>query len=347
MNSHSMTRRCLAVAAAAMAASACAGPTTPINATLKEFPQNVRIADAQTDVVAAPLPPSAPALTGGPIAPPTFTQVPHAVPSFPPPPRLPTQTCAPATAAAHAAVPAGNGVQKAPAVAAYTYRTSGKHTAGGANAGVTDYPATGQRQVGRAVDTTGSGPLKQFDYQVLVTLGSNRTLTTYRVVPQPVNDAVPNDPAPGLYVAAIQTFDSAGKAVSTFKPSPPMTVVPFPAKEGATFKVASVDTSTGVSVSYDGTVGKQKEVDACGTIIDTREVAHKGTISVGTCGAAVCNSAESKQTMTSSFSATYDLAFQYGGLSVQDHIHVDGVGLDAPYTDDLTGVISTLPAEAP
>jgi hypothetical protein len=120
-----------------------------------------------------------------------------------------------------------------------------------------------------------------------------------------------------------------------------MLVMPFPADQGTAFHVQATDPATGTTMTYDGSVGPHVVVDACGQVIDTRSVTHTGAISIGGCHTSACTGDASAA--TTEFTATYDIAMQYGGLSVRDNSHVDGLGLDAPFTDDLSGVINTVP----
>jgi hypothetical protein len=326
--------------------AACAGPSTPINASLKSFPQNVRIGAAivPPDAI-APIPPSAPRLSGGPItlpvpvAAPTGAVLPSVAPAAPP------VACPKAGLSETPLLAAGADISAAPPVSAYSYRTRGKHTVGGSQASTVDYPETATRVVGKArADTGPTGALKSFSYDVGAVLGTNRTVTTYQVIPL---SSTPADPATsgaaGLYISAIKTVDSKGAVTASFVPQPPMLVLPFPADQGVSFNVSSVDPMNGTTITYSGVVGAHVVVDACGKVIDTRAVTHTGTISVGGCGSAACPDGRSSSGEPTSFTGVYDIATQYGGLSVQDKVHVDGVSPVAPFTDDLSGVISRVP----
>lgn len=332
-----------------LAATGCAGPSTPINASLKAFPQNVRIGAAIIKAPPiAPLPPSAPQFTGGFVAPPRGDVPRPIATSTTPSAQLVTATpvasCMKAGPGVTPLLAAGPAVEGRPAPSTYAYRTSGKHSVGGAQATTVDYPEHGTRVVSPSRDDTdAAGALKAFSYDVTVTLGKNRTVTTYRSVTVGSSVSQPVTRDPGLYVTEMKTLDERGLAQSSFKPQPAMMVLPYPADQGTEFTVSSVDAASGITVAYRGEVGPHVVVDACGKVVDTRSVTHTGTISVGSCGSTSCAGGEVEPGDTTSFVGTYDIATQYGGLSVQDQVHVEGVGLDAPFTDDLTGVISSVP----
>jgi hypothetical protein len=343
-----VTRRVLVLSLVLLLTAGCSGPRTDIDATLREFPQKVRLKAASIDEPAiAPLPPSAPQLTGGlsPLATPvTLAVAPpdnRTTTTLPAPP-LPCPKAGPGVTALLAA---GTGVTAPPEKGTYAFRTAGKHVVGGAQAGTVDYPKTSTRVVANPKKEAGvAGGSATFAYDVIVALGSNYTLTSYRVVPM---SDVTTLPAPGLYITLIATADAAGKITSQFVPVPSMLLLPFPADQGSTFNVASTDggRANGTTMTYSGLVGDHVRVDACGAVIDTRSVTLTGRVAGQSCGTSACGStAGSGATSTADFIATYAIATQYGGLSVKDEIAVQGGGLGAPFNDELSGVINAVPA---
>lgn len=63
-----------------------------------------------------------------------------------------------------------------------------------------------------------------------------------------------------------------GKEKAVFNPTPPITMMSLPAKEGATWNSAGIDTDTGTSMIVQGEIEKREPVDVCGTLIDTWRV---------------------------------------------------------------------------
>lgn len=331
-------------------ASACSGPSTQIDASVREFPQKIRLAAADIPEQAiAPLPPTAPPLVSG-ITPAPIIRVPTPT-TFPtttvPTSSAPTTTttvpaCPTAGPEVTALVASTDTITMPPQPATYEYRSEGQHTATGANAGTTAYPDTSTRTVGEATETTAAdGTVTGFTFDVDVVMGDHRTITTYLV--HHGSDLSPMEA--GLYVTNIQTLDPSGAEESSFTPVPPMLILPFPALEGTTFSVTTSDAASGTVLQYTGEIGDHVRVDACGEVIDTRSVTIDATINLGSCTTPACTGEQPPPAMT--FTAEYDIATQYGGLSVRDHVRAQGETVDAPFVDELTNTISRVPDEPP
>jgi len=287
--------RTLAVAAAlalALTSAACAGPHKPFELGLKEVPSDLLLGDqAKHTALPAQLPPTAFLLTD--LAPPPLPA--RAVETLPPP--IPDVVARPSLCPAldplaPAKRPVTLDIAAPPVPATYAYRTAGQVLDGG---GGRTLGNTATHTVGN-VQTLGPG---EFTFDVTVRQDTSTTTTTYHVVPR--TSAVV---APGLYIAKV---DSG--ALVPFQPKPELLLVPFPALPGTTFNGAGSDGAT--TITFDGLVDLTERVDACGQPVD-------GIVVRLSNGRASSARPEPGTAGAETFTATYVIATQYGGLSIRD-----------------------------
>lgn len=309
-NGWGCSRRRLAGPAAlalALVTTGCGGPDVPFDVTTKEIASDIVMGDGDKKVPPVPLPPTgldvSLAPREGAIAPPRF--IPDRTPD-PTPVSNPTTTaqplpaCATASPFAAPALAAELHVDDMPAAATYAYRNEGTATVSGVNASEERYSAPSSRQV-LAVERTPEG----FRFDVLATLGDTVTRTSYRVNRI---GALPGEQ--GLFITAVHTTEPDG-SVHLFEPTPPVTLVAFPAESGATWRGTAVDAGNGVILRYEGSVGPLQRVDACGQLIDAVSVTLKGELFES-----------GRESPGVQFTATYAVATQYGGLSVKDDVDI-------------------------
>jgi hypothetical protein len=91
---------------------------------------------------------------------------------------------------------------------------------------------------------------------------------------------VPNDPEGGLVLKRIDMLDSNGKGIGTYFDADPsgadgagggLMILPLPVQPGTTINSAAAD-SQGNPLTFQGTVGQRKRIDACGDRIEGWEV---------------------------------------------------------------------------
>lgn len=308
----------VALLVAASTLAGCAGPREDVDVGIREFPSDVLLGEPDAPVVApAPVPPTAVVLTG-----PFLGDVPTAGGGGPttsvsrPRTSTPggsTSTTTPRAAArcpaadplAAPAAVADNRSTTPPVAATYTFRNDGTFDVSGPNARKGVFPSSSTRSV-RNVRTVANG----FTYEVAAELAGTTTTTRYQVIP---TSDVPGEA--GLYIAAVRT-EAPGATTSSFSPPLPLKLLEFPAIPGISYTSAGTDPATATSMSFTATIGNKVRVDACGTPLDAIKV----DLTSGRVDGPGTNV---------EFTATYAIATQFGGLSVQDTINVTGrEGLD-------------------
>lgn len=291
--------------ASVLTASSCGGPDVPFEVAMKEVPSDVVLGAPEEKPSPVPLPPTALdvalAPRGGSVGPPRFRPEPA---SFGP---TSTTTTAPAPPACPAAdrhdVPALAAelyVDELPAPATYEYRNEGTITVGGVDASLERYSVLSTRRVQDVRSTPGG-----FTFDVLATLGDTATLTSYRVVR---DGPLPSDP--GLFITSVTTTEADG-SVHRFQPLTPVTLLKFPAENGATWAGAAADGANGVTMTYQASIGEKQRVDACGSLVDAVAVTLTGEIVEG-----------GREHPAARFTALYAVATQYGGITVMDDVDI-------------------------
>jgi hypothetical protein len=321
-----MNRRTLRTVLAgplAVAVLSGCGPSTPISLDVNKVSLDIGGGQppAQPPQVAPPPSATAPA------------SLPQAQLPLPTPPSAPTTTptlpslC---PAADQFAVPALNAdplIAHAPKPATYVYRQKGQWVATGALAGKLPAPPLGERTI------TAGSTTKGYDFAVAEQAGAMTRTTAYNLVSP---SSLPTDPAGGLYLAALQWKDMLFGTV-TFRPTSPMLFLQTPVVQGESFTSTGADPQHKTSMLLRGQVAGKKRVNACGKIIDTWQLEVTEVL-----------------TTTSTvvrITATYDIATQYGGISVRDVSHVTGNNVTASGvlvsgatpTSDLTATINQRP----
>lgn len=303
-----MTRiRLLKVIAVGAATAACAGPTAPIDVGSKDVSIDLLLGAKVKKVAEAPLPPIVMP------APSVF------FPGLPPAARPATTTsttafvdpgpCPEADPLKPPVRVAGNKVPGPPKAATFSYRTTGKLVSGGANhTEVVLDPRSAVKVEPSAVDPAGN-----FTFDMTVENGKTETTTTtYRVITTEAGASVPpgvvpNDaPRPsgstaGIYLARVATSGNVKPFLPQF---PGIQVVRLPLDLGTTFDAAGTDGTT--TMSWRSTVKEKRNVDACGTPLDSYVIElTNGRITSG----------EDAEALT--FTSTIWLGSQFGGLPLR------------------------------
>lgn len=328
-------RRVVAGGLLLLLTTACAGPDRPLRVDFKEVPSNV-VLGAQGSpspaVVVAPSPGSQPpAFTLPPppsvvtLPPPTFQVPDPARPMAPPLPQPTAVPCPVADPLKGPAVEAPASVELRPAKAQYVFRNVGSFEVSGADARRGAFPALSLRTV--------SGPLETptgFLFDVAESLGDITTTTTYDVVQrQPVGSPF----APGLYIARITSKDSSGQS-SVFEPTPELRLAAFPLVRGARLESRGVDPRTQTAMSFVSTVTGKARVDACGELLDSF----------------VLDLTEGRllsPTQDLTFTSTYAIGTQYGGLVLREAVAFAGRDGDTGVSRTNTSTVSQVPRAQP
>ncbi|HEV7680323.1 MAG TPA: hypothetical protein VGQ42_17315 [Candidatus Dormibacteraeota bacterium] len=212
-----------------------------------------------------------------------------------------------------------------PAPGTYPFRHSGKLTTnpGTPSQKVAQLPDSGTRQV---TNVSAVGSAQDFSYDVVDSYNSVVTTTSYHLYPQGATGALPagNGVAPGVYITSVVTADM------TFTPlAPGLEIFPFPASPSATWSSVGTDPlgttvvmgPTASDPKATGSVVNHVRVNACGTPLDAWEATMQGEAQYARGG----------PNSRVDFTLTIDMATQYGGIIVGDH-------LVEHYTDQKTGV---------
>lgn len=317
-------KRLLAFAAVlALTTSACGGPDVPFGVSTKEVASDIVMGAADEKPAPVPVPPTALDVSLAPregtVAPPRFT--PPRTPSPPTTTAPPAPACPAASPYEAPALAAELQIDAMPAAAVYAYRNSGTVTVTGVDASEEHYSLPSTRQV-LGVEQTADG----FRFDVVATLGDTVTRTSYAVNR---TGALPGQQ--GLFITAVHTTEPDG-SVHLFEPTPPVTLMPFPAENGATWRGASVDGENGATMRYEGSIGPRQRVDACGKLVDAVSVTLKGeTFESG------------REEQAAQFKAVYAIATQYGGLSVQDEVDITRAHSTGAVNRQNTATIDRVP----
>jgi len=343
-----MRRVVLLVPALAVAVTACSGPTTPIDIGVKNLATSFHYGLVQGVVAAPNVPGAAPPPPMGPFLPSRDFTLGKPRASAPPPPIVPPALCPAASPAAIIKVAATTIMAKPPVAASYSYRSQGSYKDNAGNAGA--YPTRHTRQV-RNPQTLSGG---EFTFQVLTTIGFQRSLTTFHYVPPtPASySAAGPQPVAGLYLTA-DVREQGGEVKSSFTPAGRgLLLLPVPALRGQVWHSTATDPVTGVTQFVTGTIGAKKLVNACGEVVESVPVHLDGDIKISQGGISPTEidtqqdpgGQEVSPDGGLRFTADYFFAPQYGGLIVQDHVQTAGHLNKSNLKTDLLSTIDALPA---
>jgi hypothetical protein len=179
-----------------------------------------------------------------------------------------------------------------------------------------DQPAPGSDQVdGSYVDYT------------LVTGFSATTYTEFDFRLAPNNSATP-----GLLLTGMKWRDSV-RGNFDFVPQAPMQFLQTPVSINNSWQSAGWDPIDQTSVELQAQIPKKDTVNACGTPLDTYQVAITGTII--------------SPTFQLSWTADYDIGTQFGGLILAEHVKLSGPdrvqNTGDSYAYDETSIINSVP----
>jgi hypothetical protein len=296
-----MSRRVgvLCAAVALVALTAC-GPTTHDHLDLR---------NVTTDVVYGGQTKTLPPVPGATLEPgfPSFIQAPI-VPTRRPVNNVVAEVCPQAPFSVEPAIKATPNVLKPPAKGDYVFRMDGHSTF----RGVDTIPGV---ELFRRVENSVDHKDGTFSFDVLEAQpGQQASKTTY-IVDQRTGLAQYD----GIFIAAVGTLNQDG-SIDVFQPTPAIRILPLPAEEpladgsnyaNVNWESAGTDGVHNITEEIFGTITKPGRVDACGTVLGGWEVHATGRILSPTKNIAI--------------DTTYTIATQFGGLSISDHLNLDGI----------------------
>lgn len=334
----------------ALVASACSGPSEPLAVGMREVASEV-VLGAQTDRAPRPVPvderedrapvtlpvvpgPARPPSTDTPPPPPQREPPTTPRPSPPPPP--PADPCPAFDPLQPPRDEAFHDRGTAPAERAYPYRVEGEISVSGADPGSQTLETEATRRVEDVV-VEDNGDLS---FVTVTELEGRTTRTGYEVVNEELADptggavdATGAEQVPtGVYLAFVETTGGTGAELS-FHPAAPMKLLEFPAFTGSSYRSAGTDPASGVSMSFQATIGEKTLVNACGEPVQAITV----ELTEGRLDGPMVNL---------DFTATYDLATQYGGLPVRETVTSSGrEGLDT-VSRTVSATVNVVPRRA-
>lgn len=267
------------------------------------------------------------------VAPPPTRAAPIVIPTF-----TPANPCPTPSPLTYPRLAAATTATQVPAAATYTFRYRGTNTIdpGAADQQVRTLPASGTHRI---VDHGAPASDGHYSFDVVEDYDGATTTITYLV--EPNSNAAPvttsGTTQAGLYLQAMTT--ARDNRTDSFTPQPPVELMPFPANPGTQFQSAGVDPLTQTAMEEDspgGQVGGRESVPACGNVVDSWHVEINGRF-VGGRGSNV-----------TTFDLTLNVATQYGGLLVAQHVVEKGTdqGSGQPYVYDVSETIDSVPVDA-
>ena len=168
------------------------------------------------------------------------------------------------------------------------------------------------------IDDSVNGPTDVITWDVIEPGISGQTTRTYRTTfsPSPVvstvQQALSLAHAPAGELDLMRLHIISGKTEIDFQPQPPVTLMAFKNGQGTSWNSAGIDQRDGTSMVVQGSITKRANVDLCGKVYDTYEVESNEHI------ASLRSGLQSDTGVNQP--NVYDVATQYGGLFVHQHI---------------------------
>jgi hypothetical protein len=265
-------RRALAIVALALVVASCASAGRA----------GVRVDQVQASIVFGVKP-----VLPGPIAVPGTPS--YAGLSSPPPPlRVPTGSridelpvtavagsCPQAPIGAAPEAAASENASQPPAIGLYRYKISGTQTTSVSGTTIDSELHGFEPHLIRNVQRTSE---TLWSYDVVTPSASGGTdVTTWSVNTDAVQasrntivakEATVGEPARGIAIAAVNSYDGNGNNIATFRPAPAILEMPLPVVSGSDFQGVGVDSKSGQTEQVSGIVKTRQSVDACGTLVD-------------------------------------------------------------------------------
>jgi hypothetical protein len=234
-----------------------------------------------------------------------------------------------------------------------------------------ELPTAGTRAVSNSGSATIDGETGTI-FTVTEIFNNTRTSMNYFVVPygasgSTVAQQTNETPAAGLYLRSMTSSDLDGNNATSFTPSSPVELMPFPTNTNVntTFESAGTDAQQDKAMVLPPSPGSmitgEAHVDACGLLLDSWEVHINGYLDQplltagqptnncpygAACSACPAGAGNPGFPGCTPFTLILDIGTQFGGISLQDHLTEDGFDtkLNKPFTYDVTATIDQEPA---
>lgn len=322
---------------------ACGGPRRPLEVGTREFPASILLGEKANRFVPPPPSQSNPDLAFFPgfIQPP----IPRTQPGQFPQPGPTLGPCPPGDPNDASDIAAFNRAPKRPVPATYVFRNNGKFEIVGKQR--SEYPPTSTRTVKnvRNIDQSRGAVIPEnYEYDLEIAQAGTITTTTYQVI----ND--PSDPKRGVYMTQVVAPGPRGR--DSFRPDPPILLMPFPPPEFGTnledevntttqgqYRSSGTDPLTQTTMVVEARINPQSpklRADACGRWVDGWDIEI-------TFGRIVSNGTGGYKDI--SFTGHYSLATQYGALIVRDEIQMSGQDGEDSITSANVATINSVPLE--
>lgn len=220
-----------------------------------------------------------------------------------------------------------------PAPGNYDWKQDGRYTDGFGDFAIDTFD---QRKISNVKDHSTIPEAFTFDLSQGNFFDSRRAqgtlITHYRVVPQPAvrQEQLPNDVGKGLFIEG-NTFigedEDGNEFERTVTWSPAVQLIAFPVKDGTAIDSTGSDLDAGARLTIQGAVKGKKQIDACGSRVDSWFVDANLTYTVS----------NDRTGQTETYIANYDYAVapQYGGQPVFEKV-------EAPRDDPVLRVESRI-----
>jgi predicted small secreted protein len=234
-------------------------------------------------------------------------------------------------------------VSQPPATGVYREHNTGKFTL--VEDGLTfngPYPPQGeyaiQNETRKSSADSVNGTITDFLFDLVENgVDGSITTTTYRAQLQEggvVNKAqLQASTGPGTTgeLDLVKQVVQNSQGTSTFAPSSPVEIVGFNRGVGASWNSAGIDSATGTVMTVSGSITAIDQVDVCGHIVEAYRVVSNEKVSNPDANAAFTSST------SQSDPNVYDIAPQFGGLMVREHIDTT-----TTYTANKSATVVTL-----
>jgi hypothetical protein len=242
-----------------------------------------------------------------------------------PPADIPSVQCPVAGSDQFPDAPATVFVTTPPAAGTYTTHNKGTISIDGPTPFKLPFPPEGVIQIRNVKETITDDVVQGPKYQVIMYdlfvpgLSGGGTTRTYRISYSPATlvsttsqtASRPGGPEGDLTLVRLVSDTPAGHV--DFRPQPPVTIVSFKNGEGTSWQSGGVDPNDQTSMVVQGSITRRKNIDLCGHLYDTYEVASNEHI---------VNVRTGLRSDTSSTDPNlYHLATNMGGLFIDQHIN--------------------------
>ncbi|MFT5221729.1 MAG: hypothetical protein ACI867_000022 [Glaciecola sp.] len=326
----------------AVALGACGQPSEPLKIGVREVSGDI-VLGAQSSPAPAlappPLPPTPVSISPISIPPvrPQYTPPstrPTTGPLLPSP--SPTDPCPSDNPLDAPATGSRRDVGEPPAEQVLHFRNKGEFSVSGANANEGTFAGVTTREIANVVVADND----DFTYDIVAELEGSITTTSYRVVneagtplPDVVFDQSGANDGRGVFIVGVHTVIPDGTE-SSFEPSSPILLLPFPNSLNQTFDASGFDPYSQTTMSFTATVGDLRRVNACGKPVLGIELGLTAGRLIG-------------PGFDLEFTATYVMATQFGGVSMSDEFTIAGTEGGSTSSRHNVAIVNEVPQYGP